>query len=405
MSQLNYADMLSLAAIPPSSPPARMPPAGSTYQFGGGKPDPVSFPYDALAAASKRVLADDGAEALTYGDAQGYAPLRQLIAKKYAHYENLHVEPSQILITNGSSDAIRIVCNAFVNPGDTVLVEAPTFMGSLRSIIGSGADVVGVPMDERGIIIEELRRIIERERALGKRLKLLYTIPTFQNPSGVTMPRDRREALLEIATSAGLVVLEDDAYGDLRADGEFVPSLFALDPAGIVVRTGTVSKILAAGLRVGWLVGQPAAVQAAMRVKFDGATNPYVTRVVHTYLAEHMEEHVEDLIGIYRDKRDAMLESLEEHVGREDGAGWSRPEGGFFVWVRLPDGTDPDKLVDTCAARGVSYVPGPAFFTDWRETYPEADRYIRLAFSYEQPEAIRAGIAQLGRAILEARSA
>jgi DNA-binding transcriptional MocR family regulator len=258
-------------------------------------------------------------------------------------------------------------------------------------------------MDDQGIIIEALEAAIKRERAAGQRLKLLYVIPTFQNPSGVTMPLERRKALLEVAAREGMVVMEDDAYGDLRCSGEFIPSLYALDQNGIVVRTGTMSKILAAGLRVGWMVAQPELVAAVLRVKFEGGTSPFLTRIVTDYMAEHMEQHIADLIEVYRAKRDAMLEALDEHVGRENGAGWSEPDGGFFIWVRLPDGTDVNKLADACTARGVSYVPGPAFYIDWQKDWPDADRYIRLAFSFSQPDEIRAGIAHLGRAILLAR--
>jgi 2-aminoadipate transaminase len=403
MSGFDYRAVLSAAATPsPGAAPPRMPPATIQYQFAGGKPDPLSFPYDGLAAATARVMAEDGAEALTYGDAQGFRPLRELIAKKYRHFEQLEVSPDQIVVTNGSSDALRLIVEALVDPGDTVLVEAPTFLGTLRTIAGHRADIVGVPMDDDGILVDRLEQIIQREKAQGKRVKLLYTIPTFQNPGGSTMPLARRRALLEVVAREGVVVMEDDAYGDLRAEGEFVPSLFALDRHGLVARTGTMSKILGAGLRIGWLVAQPPLVRAVLSVKYDGGTSPFTSRVVHAYMAEHLEEHVEELIAVYRAKRDAMLEALEEHVGRERGAGWLRPQGGFFIWVRLPDNCDPAKLVDACAARGVSYVPGPAFYHNWQQDWPEAARYIRLAFSYEQPDAIRAGIAQLGRAIVEA---
>jgi 2-aminoadipate transaminase len=400
MSGFKYGPALSSSAQPVSTVSPRTPPANGAYQFGGGKPDPVSLPFDGLTDATAHVLETDGPDALTYGDAQGYAPLRALIARKYATFENLTVDPAQIVVTNGSSDAIRLVCLALLEPGDTVLVEAPTFMGSLRTISGHRPKVVGVPMDDQGLIIEELEAVIQRERAAGGRLKLLYVIPTFQNPSGVTMPLDRRKALLEVATREGLVVMEDDAYGDLRCSGEFIPSLFSLDTNGVVVRTGTMSKILAAGLRVGWMVAQPDLVAAVLRVKFEGGTSPFLTRIVTTYMADHMDQHVADLIEVYRAKRDAMLESLEEHVGRENGAAWSQPDGGFFIWVRLPDGTDVNKLADACTARGVSYVPGPAFYVDWQKDWPDADRYIRLAFSFSQPDEIRAGIAHLGRAIL-----
>lgn len=406
MPSFDYTTVLAPSAAPPPpvTGPSLMPPVNAAYQFGGGKPDPLTFPYDDLAAAAARVLAEDGAEALTYGDAQGYRPLRELVARKYAHYEGLTVDPAQIIITNGSSDALRLACDALLEPGATVLVEAPTFMGTLRTFIGHGAAVVGMPMDDEGIVVGELAGIIARQRAAGKPPKVLYTIPTFQNPSGSTMPLARREALLALAAREGLVVLEDDAYGDLRVEGEFVPSLFALDPHGIVVRTGTLSKILAAGLRCGWLLAQPAMVQAALRVKYDGGTNPFVSRLATTYLADHIYAHVDELITAYRARRDAMLEALEEHVGREAGARWSRPQGGFFIWVRLPDGVDPARLAQTSAARGVSYVPGPAFYADWQRTCPDADRYIRLAFSFTAPAEIRAGIAQLGRALLEARA-
>jgi 2-aminoadipate transaminase len=403
MSSFAYAPVLSAASTPPATAGAvKAPPANGRYRFAGGNPDPVSFPYDGLAAATAKVMAEDGAEALIYGEAQGFRPLRELIAKKYALYEQLEVSADQIVVTNGSSDALRLICSALIDPGDTVLIEAPTFLGTLRTLQGHQADLLGVPMDDDGIIVAELAATVQRARAAGKNVKLLYTIPTFQNPGGSTMPLARRQALLEVAQREGLVIMEDDAYGDLRAEGEFVPSLFALDRQGIVVRTGTMSKILGAGLRVGWLVAQPALVKAVLAVKFDGATSPFTTRVVHTYMAEHLEEHVDELIAVYRAKRDAMLEALDEHVGHERGARWLRPQGGFFIWVRLPDDCDSAKLADACAARGVAYVPGPSFYANWQADWPEAERYIRLAYSYEQPEAIREGIAHLGRAIVEA---
>ncbi|MCC6630343.1 MAG: PLP-dependent aminotransferase family protein [Chloroflexi bacterium] len=403
MSEFNYGAVLSAASAPtPNVAPVKAPPANGRFQFAGGKPDPVSFPYDGLAAATAQVMAEDGAEALTYGDAQGFRPLRELIARKYAHYENLTVSPDQIVVSNGSSDALRLVCSALLDPGDTVLIEAPTFLGTLRTLQGHRVDLVGLPMDDDGIIVDEMAAIIQRERDRGKQVKLLYTIPTFQNPGGSTMPLARRRALLEVAARAGLVVMEDDAYGDLRSEGEFVPSLFALDEQGIVARTGTMSKILGAGLRIGWVVAQPPLVRAMLAVKFDGGTSPFTSRVVHAYMAEQLEDHAEELIQVYTTKRDAMLEALDEHVGTERGARWLRPQGGFFIWVRLPDNCDPARLVDTCTARGVAYVPGPAFYSNWQADWPEAERYIRLAYSYEQPETIREGIAQLGRAILEA---
>jgi 2-aminoadipate transaminase len=405
MAAIDYTALLSSAAAPPppTTGPALMPTGNGRYQFAGGKPDPLTFPYDELAAATAHVMATDGAEALTYGDAQGFLPLRELIARKYAHYENLNVDPAQIVVTNGSSDALRLACAALVDRGDSILVEAPTFSGTLRTFVGHGADIIGMPTDDQGIVVDALPDLIAQARVAGKRLKLLYTIPTFQNPSGSTLPRARREVLLELAAREGLIVLEDDAYGDLRVEGEFVPSLYALDQHDIVIRTGTLSKILGAGLRCGWLVAPPPLVQAALRVKYDGGTNPFVTRVATAYLADHIYPHVDELIVAYRARRDAMLEALEEHVGREDGARWSHPHGGFFIWVRLPDSVDPVKLAQAAGPRGVAYVPGPSFFVDWQRAWPDADRYIRLAYSYATPEEIREGVAQLGRAMLEAR--
>ena len=403
MSSLNYGAVLSAASSPPVvASPGQGAPAIARYRFGGGNPDPATFPYDGLAAATAKVMAEQGAEALIYGEAQGYAPLRDLIAKKYALYEQLTVSPDQIVVTNGSSDAIRLICSALLDPGDTVLIEAPTFLGSLRTLQGTWPIWSGCRWTTTASSSTQMTSIIQRERANGKKVKLLYTIPTFQNPGGSTMPLARRQALLEVAQREGLVIMEDDAYGDLRAEGEFVPSLFALDQHGIVARTGTMSKILGAGLRVGWLVAATPAGQSRprreVRRRNQSLHHPRRPRL-HGRAPRRARRRVDR--GLYG----------QAHRHARSAGGARRPrarralaaaQGDFFIWIRLPDRCDIHALADTAAARGVSYVPGPAFDNDWQADWPEADRYIRLAYSYEQPDAIREGVAQLGRAIIEA---
>jgi 2-aminoadipate transaminase len=374
------------------------PPMNPTYEFGGGFPDPVSFPYEGMIEATARMMANEGAAAMTYGDPQGYRGLRELVCEKYERFEFFSTTPDNIIVANGSGHALSLAFSAFVDPGDVIISESPTFSGSLHTMRRHGPEILDVPVDAEGIVTDAVRERLKALSAQGRRCKLIYTIVNFQNPAGPSQSLRRRQALLELANEFDTLILEDDAYGELRFEGETLPPLYALDRNDRVIRAGTLSKILGAGVRLGWLCAPKAMIPAFQGFLFGGGVNPFMSRVATYYLRDHLTEHVKRLIDIYRAKRDGMLRGLDETLGGTD-AVISRPEGGFFVWIRLPSGTDPRRLQELAVEARAQFTPGPAFFPQGG-----GHEYIRLAFSYESAEKCYEGARVIGRAIVAAKT-
>jgi 2-aminoadipate transaminase len=355
--------------------------------FGGGVPPTDVIPVAQLRAGAERAWAD-GADILLYGEVRGYKPLRELIAARMAA-RGARVDPADVLITNGAQQGIDLVARVFIDPGDVVLTEAPTFMDALRVFRSHDAAPVGVPVDDEGLQVDALRELLDR---LPKRPKFLYTIPTYQNPTGVTMSAARRRALVDLARERELVLVEDDPYGDLAFDGPPAPTLKALDPE--VIFLGTFSKVLAPGLRVGWIASSPRLQESFFNVKegTDIHNERVMTRAIYHTAAGFLDEHVAAASAIYRSRRDAMLSALAETM--PEGVTWTRPEGGFFLWVTLPEGYDTDAMLPEATDRGVIYLPSTWFYPDrsW-------SRSMRLNFS-SQPEArIREAMRRLAETI------
>jgi 2-aminoadipate transaminase len=384
-----------LAARAKLVPPGGGPGGGQKpqYSLSGGYPDPGSFPYDDLVQATARMMREEGAEALTYGEAQGYLPLRELICRKYQHFESLAIGPENVLIANGSSHALSLAFSAFVDVGDAIICEAPTFSGTLNTIRRHGADVHTVPVDADGIVTSAVREQLAALRAEGRSCKLIYTLPNFHNPAGPTATLQRRQELIALAHEFETLILEDDAYGELRFEGEPLPSLYALDDRGVVIRSGTVSKILGAGMRLGWLIAPTSLVPYLQAFNFGGGVAPFTSRIATYYLRDHIVEHVAQLVEIYRRKRDAMLEGLNEVLEGTD-AEISHPQGGFFIWIKLPAAADPAKVAQLAKEAGVAFVPGANFFP-----HEGGERHIRLAYSYETEEKCFEGAKTIAWAI------
>jgi 2-aminoadipate transaminase len=367
------------------------------YEFGGGYPDPESFPYEGMIDATKRMMEAEGPAAMTYGEPQGYRPLRELICHKYERFEGFKAEPENIIVANGSGQALALAFSAFIDPGDVMIAEAPTFSGSLNTIRRHGPEILTVPVDDEGIVTAAVRERLQALRAQDRRCKLIYTIVNFQNPAGPSQSLRRRHELIELAHEYETMILEDDAYGELRFEGETLPPLYALDRGGRVVRAGTLSKILGAGVRIGWLCAPRELITAFQGFLFGGGVNPFMSRVATYYLRDNLAGHVQLLINVYRAKRDAMLRGLDEVLGGTDYQ-VSRPEGGFFLWMRLPSGTDTRRLAELAVESRVQYTPGPAFYANGG-----GEEFIRLAFSYEPPEKCYEGARLIARAIRAAR--
>jgi 2-aminoadipate transaminase len=379
-----------------SLPPAR-PVAEALFEFGAGHPDPGSFPYEGMVEATADVMKAEGAPALSYGEPLGYKGLRELVSHKYRLFENLEVSPDNVIVANGSGHALSLAFSAFVDVGDPILSEAPTFSGTLATIRRHGARVLDVPMDDEGMVTEAAREQLEKLRREGKRCKLIYTIVNFQNPAGPTMSRRRREELIVLAHEYDTLILEDDAYGELRFEGKAHPSLYALDKGGRTIRAGTLSKILGAGVRLGWLCAPKEMIPVFQGFLFGGGVSPYVSRVATFFMRENLVPHVARLVEIYHAKRDAMLEGLWEVLKGTD-VEISKPEGGFFIWIKLPTGTSTTKLREIAVKHGIQYTAGPAFFINGG-----GEEFIRLAYSWETPERNYEGAKLLAQAIKDSR--
>jgi 2-aminoadipate transaminase len=366
------------------------------YDFAVGHPDASAFPSQALGEATTRMLLREGPDLALYPGDMSHDAARHLVSRKLKAHEGIDIPPSRIMITNGSTQGLLMVAEAFVNAGDTVIIEEFCYPGTLRAFSYCEPRYATVPTDDEGMLVPELASVLDRLAAQGITPKFIYTIANFQNPTGSVMSLARRQALLQLAEERRLLVIEDDAYGDLIYEGEAVTSLYALSRADNVVRLGTFSKIMAAGVRLGWIIA-PEPVLAKMAVsKIDGGTSAFTSRAVADYLNEHLEDRMDTLLDVYRAKRDAMLEAMEEQL---DGvATWSRPRGGLFVWVRLPDGVDTTKLLEVAQTAGVTYLPGANFSPEGK-----GSNYLRLSFAYLSAEKIREGIAVLARVLKAAQ--
>lgn len=360
-----------------------------------GVPDDATFPAAEIEAAVRTVLAREAPAALAYllGTPQGEPELRRLVVETIEPEPGLQLSPANVTITSGAAQALENVMRTFLDPGDVVLVEAPTYGGAVRTAQGSSACFASVPMDDQGMRMDALADTLARLEREGRRPKLIYTIPTFHNPAGTTMPLERRRQFVEIAARHRVLILEDDAYSRMRFAGEPLPSLFALAGGHGVLRCGTISKTIAPGLRVGWIKGQPELIDALVRMRFDNGTSPFAQRVVCAYVESGVfEPHVEQMRAIYGQKFEAMDAALGEHLGRR--CSWNEPRGGFYIWLKLPAGVDCEELLSVAWDEGVSFFPGTSFYTD-----ADGRDHLRLAYSAVGLDQIREGVARLGRAL------
>jgi 2-aminoadipate transaminase len=355
--------------------------------FGGGVPPTEAIPVARLREGADRAWAD-GAETLLYGEVRGYRPLRELIAERMAARGAI-VDPADVLITNGAQQGIDLAARIFIDPGDIVLTEEPTFMDALRVFRSHEAEPLGVPVDEEGLQVDVLATLLDR---LPKRPKFLYTMPTYQNPMGVSMSSARRRALVDLARERGLVIVEDDPYGDLSYDEAPPPALKSLDPE--VIFLGTFSKVLAPGLRVGWVASSPRLREAFFNVKegTDIHNERIMTRTVYHSALGFLDEHIGATREIYRARRDAMLAGLEREMPA--GVRWTTPRGGFFLWVTLPDHFETDAMLPDATDRGVIYLPSSWFYPDRSWT-----RSMRLNFSAQPEERIAEAMRRLAETI------
>lgn len=366
----------------------------------GGNPYLQSLPLDRLAETAARIIAEQGMIALQYGSGQGSLELRTQICEVMAEEGILDAVPENVVVTAGSQSAQDIAAKVFCNPGDVVLVENPTYVGALNAFEAYQVQVETVPMDEDGLVPELLQAKIGALHKAGKKIKFLYTIPSFNNPSGITLALERRQQIVDICRNANILVLEDNPYGLLRFDGRPLKPLRTGNPDDVIY-LGSFSKIFAPGLRVGWAL-VPAHLQRRYYLASESVTlcpPAFNQMLVSAYLRDFdWKGQITTYRGLYEERCQAMLTALEKHM--PEGMSWTRPEGGFFVWVTLPEGVDTYPLLHKAIEAGVVFIPGAAFTHS-----TEPSNKLRLAFSAVPPESIDEGVRRLAPVMREAIAA
>jgi len=358
----------------------------------GGMPFVQALPSSEIAAVANEVLTDMGDVALQYGGGQGAASLRERLAMLMAE-EGVLADPEDVVVTTGAQQALDLIGKIFIDPGDLIAVEAPAYVGALTAFGAYEPRYLPIELDDDGMIVEQLEQALVR----GERPKFVYTVPNFGNPAGVTMSYDRRHQLAALCREASIPIVEDNPYGLLRFEGEPVPCLRTLDPDNVIY-LGTVSKTFSPGVRVGWALAEPSVVQRLILAKeaADLCGSSLNMLLTERWFSDEIRWRgaLSSLVDIYRSRRDAMLGALDEHL--PDGAMWTHPQGGFYVWVTLPEWLDAKALLAAAVERRVAYVPGTAFYPDGRGT-----NKLRLAFCYPTEERIHEGVSRLGALLRE----
>ncbi|MEU6681155.1 PLP-dependent aminotransferase family protein [Streptomyces sp. NPDC046925] len=359
--------------------------------FAGGLPAPGLFDKEGIAAAFQAVLTEQPERALQYSTTEGEPTLRAAIAARLSG-RGLATEVDDLLVTTGSQQALSLLATALIEPGETVLVESPCYLAALQAFGFAGARVIAVPCDEAGVVPDALDELVALHQP-----KLLYTVPTFQNPTGRTMPADRRAAIAAVAARRGLWIVEDDPYGELRFEGERAPWIASYPGAeDRTVLLGSFSKVMAPGLRLGWMRG-PAGLLRACAIAKQAADlhTPTVNQLAAArYLADNdLDAHLARVTGAYRERRDAMLAGLADAL--PEGSSWIRPEGGMFVWAKLPDGYDTTALLPEVVKHLVAYVPGAPFYAGAPDVAT-----LRMCFVTQTPDEIAEGLRRLGGALV-----
>jgi len=342
--------------------------------------------HEAASAAGDRIT-----ESMQYGPLMGLPDMRQAIVD-YVREDGVEIGVDNVLVTYGAKNALDLACRVYLEPGDRMIVANPSYMTALMIMRTHGVNFVGVNQDDEGLSTDELEEKLKRLEANGERMpKLLFDIPDFHNPTGITMSLERRKALIELAKKYNFIILEDDPYRRIRFEGEAIPPLKALDDANVVISLGTVSKILAPGLRLGWAIGEPGIIRRMALQKADGGCNPMAQRIVVDLMRSNkMQHHIDEVTAEMRIHRDAMIEAFAEHI---PDAKIRTPNGGYFLWAELPQGVDAERVAELGIEHGVEVSTGRLCFAEDGPT-----NFLRMAYSFVSDVKIREGIANLGAA-------
>ncbi|MFV0394960.1 MAG: PLP-dependent aminotransferase family protein [Coprobacillaceae bacterium] len=359
--------------------------------FAGGLPAPELFPIEEINNVSSQVLMEDGMVALQYTTTEGYAPLRKWIAERMNQTLNTSFDEDNILITHGSQQALDLTGKVFLDEGDIVLCESPTYLAAITAFKAYGCEFIEVPTDDNGMIIEELEKILN----ITKNIKVIYTIPNFQNPTGKTWSLERRKRIAELANQYQLVLMEDNPYGELRFAGEFLPAIQSFDIKGNILSTGTFSKTFCPGFRIGWIAGDKDIIKKYVLVKqgVDLQCNTFVQMVISKYLENYnIDTHIQKIRDSYKNRRNVLVEQMGELFPKE--VLFTRPDGGLFAWVTLPEGMNARTILEECIEEKVAFVPGDSFFPNGGHL-----NTLRLNYSNMPEERIIQGIERMAKVI------
>lgn len=366
----------------------------SIISLSTGSPSSEAIPVDAIHEISEKLFREKPIECLQYNVTEGYAPLRQITMQRLHDTFGIDPEGNDLIITTGGQQGLYMTPEVLINRGDTVIVESPSFVSGIIAMKSNGANVVGIEMDDEGIRMDLLEEAVKTQ----KNVKLLYLIPTFQNPRGSTMSLQRRKDVYALCAKHGIIILEDNPYGELRFRGEDVPTIKSMDTEGIVVYNGSYSKVLSAGMRIGFICAPKPIIQKLIIAKQGGDchTNIFFQMVCDEFFRHYdVPAHIEKIRGIYRDKCDFMLACLDKYVDKR--VTWTRPDGGLFLWCSLPEGYDSLDFANLAAKKGVAFVPGCSFMVNDSDPCPA----FRLNYSTPSKENIERGIQILAEAIDE----
>ncbi|NJE34894.1 PLP-dependent aminotransferase family protein [Megasphaera sp. SW808] len=362
--------------------------------FAGGLPAPELFPLEELKQVDVEILSKEGQLAVQYGTTEGYLPLREKIAARMKKAFQVDCMPEEIVITSGSQQGLSLLAQIFLNKDDVILVESPTYLGAINAFKLCDPKFVEVPTDEKGIIPEELEKILAE---YGDRVRLMYVIPEFQNPTGITWPMERRKAFMDIVNKYDFPVIEDDPYGELRYDGDVVPSLKSMDTKGNIIFLGSFSKIFMPGLRVAWMVADPVIIDKVVKLKqaVDLQSSSFAQRQASYFIDMFdLDAHVEKIKALYGKRRTLMYDSMKEYF--PEGVTFTYPEGGLFTWVTLPENMDAKEIMPKVLEKNVAYVPGGPFYPNGGNA-----NHFRLNYSNMPEDRIVEGIKRLGAVLKE----
>ena len=379
-------DQLFSANLPlPVDMPAGLA-AHTKYVFSVTYADQDVFPTEGLIDAVATALRREGRSLSQYPPPQGHLGMRQMIAANLSAQRGIEVDPEAVFLSNGAGGAVEAILEVFVDAGDVVLVEEFSYLGTMRMLLERGADVRHVPTDADGMNTDALEEILADLAAQGRRPKLIYTIPVYQNPLGVTLSLPRRQRLIEIAQRYGVPIVENESYADFRIDGDpLPPAMMGMDADHGVIYISAYTKLLGCGLRIGYGVAPPVVMATLEKIRFGGRPSHLAALAVYEYLRKHREEYVTQVASSLRSKRDAMLEALQAHFPST--CSWSAPHGGMMIWVRLPHGADTLAALPKAVEADVKYNPGPVF-----RAKRDGHNYLRLTYSHNTPDEIRQGV-------------